>query len=701
MSTSDSPSMAGVELQAHAGGIDPGAVWLHMLSSSVIAAAFVAITAILVWALRYRADASFRRTLMLFGGLIFCSGATFVIGVLNIWDAQQWTESVLKALAAAVALGAAITIYRVAPMIARSPGPADFARINRDLEGRVHERTAELEDANARLRNEVAERERAESEVRNLNARLSERVEELEALFRVLPVAVALAEDQACMRVRGNPAMDRLLRTGPDRNMSLTPGAPDAPTHFQVWRRGRCLLSEELPMQTVGREGCELRDFEETIVHADGTRCEVIADVVPLRRADGVVRGVVGVFRDLTELKRTTEERLIFERRVLETQKTQSIGRLAAGVAHDFNNLLAVIKGAMDLARGENGMPENAVRRLDTADFAVRRASDLCEQMLSYAGQGRLTKQHVDVNESVQKSVNLVRSSFPRGRDVVLELDGNTGSIEADPSQVTQVVVNLLTNALEASEQTGAPVRISTGVVEVDEEDLRAIQPADSLAPGRCAFICVKDVGLGMDALTLRQLFTPFFSTKFQGRGLGLAAVLGVARSHRGGVRVWSQPNRGTRVEVFFPIGPRNNGEGTRIPPPVVSKNWVQRPRRVLVVDDEAMIRRVVASFLESRGFAVETAGGGREALEMLDSAEYGLIVLDAAMPDLDGLETMRRFKPVRPQLAVIIISGSAQEEIVERFRTLEPDAILHKPFEFSELEEVLGRIYENRASES
>ncbi len=694
-STSDSPIVTATDLQARAGGVDPEAVWLHVLSSSVIATAFVAITAILVWALRHRVDAPFRRMLMLFSGLIFCSGAIFVIGVFNIWDTQMWSEGVLKALAAAVAVGAAITIYRVAPAMVRSPGPLDLERINRELESRAHERTAELEDANARLRNEVAERERAEAEVRDLNARLSERVEELETLFKVLPVAVAISEDRACARVRGNPAMMRLLRTGPDRNMSLSTGASDGPTHFQVWRRGRCLLPEELPMQTVGREGCELRDFEETVVHADGARCEIIADVVPLRRADGVVRGVVGVFRDLTELKRTTEERLLFERRVLETQKTQSIGRLAAGVAHDFNNLLAVVKGAVELARDEPGMPEAAARRLGTVDFAIRRASDLCEQMLSYAGQGRLTLQKVNVNESVQKAVNLVRSSFPRGRDVVLELDGNVGTIDSDPSQMTQVVVNLFTNALEASERTGAPVRISTSVVEIDERDLRTIQPAESLAPGRCVVICVKDVGLGMDALTLRQLFTPFFSTKFQGRGLGLAAVLGVARSHRGGVRVWSQPNRGTRVEVFLPIGQRREEESA--PPPVVSEKWLQRPRRVLVVDDEAMIRRVVASFLESRGYEVETAGGGREALEMLDSAEYGLVVLDAAMPEMDGFETMRRFKPVRPQLAVVIISGSARDEIVERFQPLGPDAVLHKPFEFSELQGVLEKVFGDR----
>ncbi|BET67488.1 hypothetical protein ASA1KI_24060 [Opitutales bacterium ASA1] len=537
----------------------------------------------------------------------------------------------------------------------------------------------------------LSDLERRATETRAANERLSERVDELETLFRVLPVGVAIAEDAACTRVRGNAAMNQLLRLESGRNMSLSAGEEQAPKHYEIWRRGKRLGLDELPMQRAGREGEDLRDFEETVVHEDGSRHDVIADVVPLRRADGSVRGVVGVFREVTEMKRAEEERLVLERRILEAQKMQGIGRLAAGVSHDFNNLLAVVKGAAELARADPEISESVRRRLETIDFAVQRASDLCEQMLSYAGRGSMTLQKVDVNESVRRAAALVRSSFPNARDAVLELDGGVGSIDSDPSQLVQVVVNLFTNALEASEHTRAPVRISTGIVDVQEAELVGIQPVDSLVPGRCVSICVKDVGTGMDTATMRQIFTPFFSTKFQGRGLGLAAVLGIARSHRGGVRVWSQPNRGTRMEVLLPAGVVEAPRSSKSIPRAMGSSG---SRRVMVVDDEPMIRRVIATYLQSQEIEVDTAAGGREALELLESAEYGLIVLDASMPEMDGYETLRRLRTSHPGMAVLVISGGDQRAVVERFRDLEPVAVLHKPFEFSALNEVVQVVF-------
>ena len=689
-STNEFAMASAIELQARGGGFDSDVDWVHTLSAGAIAVAFAMITGVLIWLLRSRVNAPLRTKSLVVGATISCSGALVAIGLCGAQSSGFLGIGIIQAAFLLVAAMAGAGAYRRAPFLVKAPGAADDESGGPTI--RSEERGSAFEESIKELRSEIAERDRSTAAGRALSLRLGDRVEEMETLIKVLPVGVAIAEDPGCAKVRGNPQMNHLLRLDADRNMSLSSPAGDAPSNFQVWRHGRRLLPEELPMQTAGRENREVHNFEETIVHADGTRHEIICDVVPLRRQDGTVRGVVGVFRDVTELKRAAEEHLLFERKMLETHKLQSIGHLAAGVAHDFNNLLAVIKGAAELARSESGVPEPAIQRLRTVDIAVRRASDLCQQMLSYAGQGQMSLQKVDVNESVQHAVGLVRSSFPRGRDVELRLDSTLGTIESDPSQMVQVVVNLFTNALEASERTVAPVRISTSIVEIEQKDLQSIQPVDSLVPGRCIALCVQDEGVNMDAVALSQLFTPFFSTKFRGRGLGLAAVLGVARSHRGGVRVWSQPSRGTRVEVFFPVTQTHDmfrpATSTRM------TSGAKRPRRVLVVDDEAMFRRVIASLLLSQRFEAETAGGGREALEMLQTGDYGLVMLDATMPGMDGLETMRRLKHVKPDIPVVVISGSSREEVTARFRPLNPEAILHKPFELLELQRVLDQIF-------
>ena len=294
------------------------------------------------------------------------------------------------------------------------------------------------------------------------------------------------------------------------------------------------------------RDGVGVEHTESLHVRRDGTRVPVWMTVSPIRGAGGRVLAASLIIRDIAERKR-------FEQRMRDAQKLESLGVLAGGVAHDFNNLLTAILG--NAALTAELLPSGHPARVTVEDIlsAGERAADLTRQMLAYSGKGRFVNQRVDITALVLAIAGLVRSSIPHQAHLDLQLAEGLPPVMADPGQIQQLILNLAINAGEALGEEPGRVWVSTGAHVYDEQALRAERPSASLSPGRYVWLEVGDTGSGMNEETLSKLWDPFFTTKFTGRGLGLAAVSGIVRGHRGAIAVSSAPGRGSTFRVLLP----------------------------------------------------------------------------------------------------------------------------------------------------
>lgn len=399
----------------------------------------------------------------------------------------------------------------------------------------------------------------------------------------------------------------------------------------------------------------------------DGTTSWGLFSAVPVKDpASGATTGAVVTILDITRRKAEEEERRRIEAGMQQAQKLESLGVLAGGIAHDFNNLLVAIIGNAGLAMME--LPEDLalheVREcIAHVDRAARRAAELTRQLVAYSGRGQLQTESLDLGRLVGEMGALLEVSVPKQVSVRYAL-GEGGVVEGDGSQLRQVVLNLITNAAEATEGEGR-VEVRTGLRVVPEGELGWL--ASHRLQGRTyVYLEVEDDGVGMDADTQGRMFDPFFTSKRAGRGLGLAAVLGIVRSHRGGIRVESEPGQGTRVTVLLP---RADGPATEEPPPRLASGPMEsRDQLVLVVDDEPSVREMAVRALERAGMRVRVATDGLEALAALDALgdEIALVLLDLTMPRLDGVGTLERLRQIAPELPVILSSGYHEQGIGE-----------------------------------
>jgi two-component system cell cycle sensor histidine kinase/response regulator CckA len=408
----------------------------------------------------------------------------------------------------------------------------------------------------------------------------------------------------------------------------------------------------------------------------------------PVKDELGQVSEVVVVQEDVTERK-------LEEEALRHTQKLESIGILASGIAHDFNNLLTGILGNAALALRARTL-DNARPLLEEVMRAGQRAADLTRQLLAYAGKGQLYTRLVDLHQVIPEISSLLRASLPSKVDIEFQLEGER-RINADPGQIQQLIMNLVLNAVESyGDETG------TVVVRVHEEHmsrdrLRQHFATYELPAGEYLCLEVSDKGMGMDPETQRRLFDPFFTTKFMGRGLGLAAVLGIVRGHQGGLRVASALGEGSTFTVLFPLTDSVGSESA------AATLEVSQPRgsgRVLVVDDEEVTRSVTKGMLEAYGYTVEVAANGREALERVrDGSGIDLVLTDIAMPIMDGAEAFRDLRRLRPNLAILVMTGLGELEAANRFKGTNVKAIIHKPFTPEELAQKVGEAIPSRRS--
>ncbi len=399
---------------------------------------------------------------------------------------------------------------------------------------------------------------------------------------------------------------------------------------------------------------------------------------------DGQTLGLGTAF-DITERVAAVESRLEMERRMLESQRLESLGLMAGGVAHDFNNLLTIILGNASLALEEvepGGVVHGALGAIAST---AHRAADLTRQMLAYSGRGRFLREPTDLNATLRALTALVESSIPRHIRLHYDLAPDLPAVEADPTQLQQVALNLLTNAVEALGERAGSIGVRTSLQSLGYDDLATALHDQQVEPGPHLLLEVADTGAGMDEETRRRIFDPFFTTKPSGRGLGLAALQGIVRAHRGGITVESAPGQGSTFRVYLPaLGAPAHAEPEA---PSAGPAWTSTGR-ILVVDDEASIREMATRVLRRAGFLVATAAHGQEGVEVLERQPQGIraVLLDLSMPVMGGGEALPALRRISPGLPVLLSSGYEGESRVQLLLREPGTRFLQKPYTAADL---------------
>ncbi|WP_129125835.1 PocR ligand-binding domain-containing protein [Geomonas oryzae] len=389
--------------------------------------------------------------------------------------------------------------------------------------------------------------------------------------------------------------------------------------------------------------------------------------------------------RDIAERKQAERER-----QRLQAQKLESLGTLAGGVAHDFNNILTSIIGNADLALMQLPPESPVLENLQRIEKSAAKAADLAKQMLAYSGKGRFVVQSLDLSGLIEEMAGVIRDAVPEQVALSYHLATSLPHVDADPTQLRQVVVNLVRNAAEAIGGREGAIELSTGVQHCDGSFFQDAWPAHPGGEGRYVFIGVSDNGCGMDQDTVGRLFDPFFSTKFTGRGLGMAAVMGIVRGHRGGIKVHSEPGAGTTIRIFLPATHETHED---LEPAEGAGLW-QGHGKVLLVDDEDEVRSVGAELLKVLGFTVVTAADGEEAVRRFgESRDFSFVILDLTMPRMDGEQCYRELHTVDPEVKVIIASGYSEQEVARKFTGEEVIGFIQKPYSMATLRDAVRKL--------
>lgn len=518
---------------------------------------------------------------------------------------------------------------------------------------------------------DITPRKQAEAALLASEARERARAAELGGILQAAPVALFIAQDPEGRNVIGSRMTYDLLRLSPGDNVSLAAQAGQVPPPFRAIREGRQIQPHELPVHQAAASGRPVRNYEFEIVYSDGTSRNMLGDAVPLFNDEGQPRGAVAAFVDITERKRNEE-------RLRQTQKLESIGLLAGGIAHDFNNLLVGVIGGASLAMDMVPPDSEAIDLLERVVKTGEQLAHLTRQLLAYSGKGKFVVEPLNLSVMVPEIVELIQPSISKKIALHLDLDRDLPPIEADRGQMQQVFMNLALNAAEAIGTHDGLISVRTGSQTVDDAFLRQNPPAADLVPGKYVALEVRDTGCGMDDATRARIFDPFFSTKFTGRGLGLAAVAGIVWGHKGAILVRSSPGKGSSFTVLFPAGTPAGPVAQIAPRPALQGSGV-----VLVVDDEELVREMAKKSLERYGYTVLLADSGPAAIDLFKRhpADIALVLLDLSMPHMSGEETLPELRKIRPQAKVIISSGFSESETMTQFKGHHLSGFLQKPY--------------------
>ncbi|HEX7452990.1 MAG TPA: ATP-binding protein [Polyangiaceae bacterium] len=534
-----------------------------------------------------------------------------------------------------------------------------LVRANLELERSAQQRAQQLSLVNERLERDIAERRAAEQAL-SASQELNER------LIEALPGGVVhVRRDGAILRANGEAL--RILGLSYDE---LSRGYIADFQTKTIFEDGTVAEVQDYPVARAIITGLPQPALTLGVTKPNSEISWAVFRAVPTRDpATQEVNGAIATFIDITERKR-------LEEKLMHTQKLESLGVLAGGIAHDFNNLLVTILGNASLAMDQLQADPVTLPLLEEIELGARRAAELTRQMLDYSGQGKFKLQTLNLPDAAREMAGLLRGMIPKNVALHYQVQDGLKPIEADPAQIRQVIMNLITNAAESMTERAGRVVISVEEVQLSAHDLEEY-PNHAAAAGRFLSLEVKDDGCGMDDETRRRMFDPFFTTKFKGRGLGMAAVLGIVRSHGGAIRTDSQKGVGTRVRVLLPA---------KDPPPAERAAGSGTRGTVLVVDDDQGVQSLVRRALTARGFGVITASSGEDALRLFEQhrRELSLIVMDVTMPQMSGVEALKRIRATGSDIPALLSSGYSAEVIGEDSPKF--SAYLQKPYDVTEL---------------
>jgi PAS domain S-box-containing protein len=415
------------------------------------------------------------------------------------------------------------------------------------------------------------------------------------------------------------------------------------------------------------------------LLHREGHAVWTAMSTNPVQAEDGSYLGALAMVTDITEQRQ-------LEQRLQQAKKLESLSVLAGGVAHDFNNVLAVILGNLELIKSNAGTGKCSESLIAGMLSATVRATDLTSQMLAFSGRARFAAERLDLNRVAEEVSKVFSGTVASSTSLAFQLAPKAPIIAADPAQIRQMMTCLLTNASDAIGGAEAgKISVSTGVRDVSQETIDKTFVECELVPGEHAFLRISDNGHGMNADTFGRLFEPFFSTRFAGRGLGMAVVLGILRSHRAGMLIDSEEGEGSQFEILFPTS-----EVERLAPatpPGPKQDRLDLKGHVVVVDDDAMVLEAVSAMLSALGMKVLRFQGGQQALDAIAASTQPIAaaLVDITMPGMSGSEVHAQLRALHPNLPIVLSSGYSQEDsggVGTDGRT----AFLKKPYRMAQL---------------
>ncbi len=477
-------------------------------------------------------------------------------------------------------------------------------------------------------------------------------------------------------------------------------GVPFDPDRDPREHYARCIHPDDVdPVRAQWRDmiqGARELSIQFRIIRPDGAVRWLAAKGALISDNAGRPQRASGIISDITDRKLAGAERRRLQEQLHRAQKLESLGILAGGVAHDFSNLLAGILGHVGLL--QRMIPTDSALRatIDTIEHTTRRAGELTRQLLAYSGRGGIVREHVDLSAVARDALTLVSGSLSPTAQVRLDLSPEPVLTEANITQIRQIAMNLITNASDSLEKSPGTITIRTGTFDASREFLDGCILGESASPGRFVFLEISDTGAGILQENLPRIFDPFFTTKFTGRGLGLAAVLGSVRGHAGVIHVRSSPHDGTAFRVLLaPADAASPRQPANLPAPLPDASHQSpapadnhaRPGRVLVVDDEDVVRRMAVLSLGQQGFEVLDARDGQAAIDILraNTGRVDAVLLDLTMPGMSGIEALARLRELDPTLPVVLTSGYSDSSAIN----LPKDGrttFLSKPFSIEEM---------------
>lgn len=496
-------------------------------------------------------------------------------------------------------------------------------------------------------------------------------------------------KDRESRFIRINRAMARSLGLkSPDEAV----GKSDA-DYFPAEHAAQALAEE----REILRTGKPLRNKEEKITWPDGRISWVSASKALFHDKNGETLGTFGISSDITPLKQKEANQKLIEDNLQRSEKLESLGMLASGIAHDFNNLLLGVLGNASLILHSEPEGSKIYGTVEQIETAATRAADLTSQLLAYAGRGCVTVAATDLSVLAKEMGKLLEVIVSKNVTLTMDLASDLPSIEADPTQMRQVIMNLIKNASDALGDRTGTITVTTGILEGGaSHHPGAVHVGELPLSGTCVFLEVADTGPGMPAEIQKRVFDPFFTTKSTGRGLGLATVQGVVRGHKGAIILKSTPGHGTSFKVMF----KASGKPTASEK-AASHAGKQKAFRgsgtIMVVDDEPIVRQVASQMAEALGFKAIAVSSGAEAVKVFEARKDDIVavLLDDVMPHMKGDAVFAELKRIRQCVKVILCSGYTKQDAMSKFPGKGLAGFVHKPFTIvtlsQELEAVLG----------